>query len=219
MPASNPAPVGAPGAEDEPSAQHRTRDGHRHLVVPVTVTVLVIFGLTLLGIAAASQQVSPSQGSSAMVGPGATRSADPSSAGPVPAHPSGHAHGGRPGSVAPEPAEEAVVDSPPMTQAAPAEDMSGHDHGDLSVSVLVDEHRYHVAGPVRPNQRVTVYNGSDSAATITALDGSFDVDVPPRAFITFAAPAQAGDYHFVSQQDGGAVDGFADVLLVRAGAP
>lgn len=110
---------------------------------------------------------------------------------------------------------EADVSAP--TTQAPAEDMSGHDHGDLSVSVLVDEDRFHVASTVRPGQSVTVYNTSDSAATITALDGSFDADVPRRTFITFVAPAEAGDYEFVSRAEGSAVDGFADTLLVRAG--
>lgn len=102
------------------------------------------------------------------------------------------------------------------TAPSPAEDMSGHDHGDLSVSVLVDEERFHVAGTVRPGQRVTVYNGSDSAATITALDGGFDVEVAARTFITFEAPAEVGGHDFVSRPEGTMVDGFADTLLVRA---
>ncbi len=97
-----------------------------------------------------------------------------------------------------------------------AEDMSGHDHGDLSVSVLVDAERFHVAAPVRPGQPVTVYNSSDEAATITALDDAFDVQVPARTFITFEAPATAGEHPFVSRADGADVDGFADVLQVRA---
>ncbi|WP_298888744.1 CopD family protein [uncultured Serinicoccus sp.] len=97
------------------------------------------------------------------------------------------------------------------------EDMSGHDHGDLSVTVLVDDERFHVTAAVRPGQRVTVYNSSDAAATLTA-DGSgtaFDVDVPARTFVTFEAPDQEGDYAFVSRPDGADVDGFADTLLVR----
>lgn len=97
-----------------------------------------------------------------------------------------------------------------------AEDMSGHDHGDLSVSVLVDAERFHVAAPVRPGQPVTVYNSSDEPATITALDGAFDVQVPARTFITFEAPGTAGEHPFVSRADGEDVDGFADVLRVRA---
>ncbi|KUG52812.1 hypothetical protein AVL62_14665 [Serinicoccus chungangensis] len=101
------------------------------------------------------------------------------------------------------------------------EDMSGHDHGDLSVTVLVDDERFHVTATVRPGQRVTVYNSSDAAATLTA-DGpaggvsAFDVDVPARTFVTFEAPDQEGDYAFVSRPGGAEVDGFADTLLVRA---
>ncbi|WP_380169536.1 copper resistance D family protein [Jannaschia sp. R86511] len=110
-------------------------------------------------------------------------------------------------------AQESDAAAPPAP--APVEDMSGHDHGDLSVSVLVDAERFHVAEPVRPSQPVTVYNSSDAAATITALDGSFDVDVPARTFITFPAPAGPGDHPFVSRVAGEDVPGFADVLRVR----
>jgi hypothetical protein len=116
----------------------------------------------------------------------------------------------------PMPAGEA--DRQPLTTLRPpvVEDMSGHDHGDLSVSILVDENRFHVSGTVRPGQSVTVYNSSDSAATITALDGSFDADAPARTFITFAAPTDEGGYEFVSRAKGSADTGFADILLVRA---
>lgn len=110
------------------------------------------------------------------------------------------------------------ADTPTSTTEGPVEDMSGHDHGDLSVSILVDEDRFHVAGTLRPEQPVTVYNISNSAATITALDGSFGVDVPARTFVTFPAPTEVGDYDFVSRSEGSPVDGFADTLLVR-GAP
>lgn len=95
--------------------------------------------------------------------------------------------------------------------------MTGHDHGQLSVSILVDEDRFHVAGTVRPGQPVTVYNSSDSVATVTALDGSFDVEVPARALITFSAPAEEGAHDFMSWSEGSPVNGFADSLLVRAG--
>jgi hypothetical protein len=95
--------------------------------------------------------------------------------------------------------------------------MSGHDHGELSVTVLIDAERFHVGAAVRPSQRVTVYNASDSPATVTAVDGSFDAEVPARAFITFEAPGQAGEYPFVSRVGGSEVDGYADVLRVRGG--
>lgn len=96
------------------------------------------------------------------------------------------------------------------------EDMSGHDHGDLSVSILIDAERFHVASTVRPGQAVTVYNSSDDAATITATDGAFDVEVSARTFITFTAPQDEGDYAFVSRPEGNPAAGFSDTLLVRS---
>lgn len=105
-------------------------------------------------------------------------------------------------------------------QDSPVEDMSGHDHGDLSVAVLIDGERFHVASTVRPGQPVTVYNSSDDAATITSPDAeggtTFDVEVPARTFVTFPAPEAEGDYDFVSSPGGAVVDGFADTLPVRA---
>ena len=89
--------------------------------------------------------------------------------------------------------------------------MAGHDHGELSVAVLIDETRFHVAGPVDAGSRVTVHNASDTEVTITAADGSFDVVVPPHALITFAAPEAPGSYPFASRHS----PSFADVLEVR----
>ncbi|ANS79153.1 Copper resistance protein CopD [Serinicoccus hydrothermalis] len=109
--------------------------------------------------------------------------------------------------------EDRPAAEPPTADSSAAE-MIGHDHGELSVSILIDDERFHVPGTVRPGQAVTVYNSSDTAATITSPD--FDVDVPPRTFITFPAPSAEGDYGFVSQAEGQAVDGFADTLRVRA---
>lgn len=116
---------------------------------------------------------------------------------------------------APPAAADPVVDVPdrsaPAGDAPAVEDMSGHDHGDLSVTVLVDDERFHVAGPVRPGQRVTVYNGSTTEVTLTAADASFDAMVPARTFITFEAPRTPGAYRFASSHD----QGFADTLTVR----
>lgn len=119
------------------------------------------------------------------------------------------------------------ADEPDAGDEPLVEDMSGHDHGDLSVAILIDDERFHVAATVRPGQVVTVYNSSDDAATITALgaddaageargDADFDVEVPARTFITFSAPEAEGDYAFVSSPDAEPVDGFADTLVVRA---
>ena len=110
-----------------------------------------------------------------------------------------------------DPADPAPVDPAP----AVAEDMSGHDHGDLSVSVLVDEGRFHVSGTVRPGQRVTVYNSGPEQVSLTATDGSFDAVAGPRSFITFEAPAGPGDYLFASTLAGRG----EDILLVRSHTP
>jgi putative copper resistance protein D len=103
-----------------------------------------------------------------------------------------------PGTAAPEPG------------AAAAEDMSGHDHGDLSVTVLVDGTRFHVSSAVAPGSRVTVHNGSATEVTLTADDGSFDVVVPGRTLTTFLAPSEPGSYPFTSRHS----TGFADVLVI-----
>lgn len=94
--------------------------------------------------------------------------------------------------------------------APPTDPMAGHDHGDLSVGVLVDEERFHVAGPVAAGSRVTVFNGSGEQVTLTAADGSFDVVLPAGALSTFLAPQQPGEHPFRS----GHSAAFADVLVV-----
>jgi putative copper export protein len=107
------------------------------------------------------------------------------------------APGGQPASV--EPVPPAV------------EDMSGHDHGDLSVTVLIDGTRFHVSAAVAAGARVTVHNATTTEVTITADDGSFDVVVPGRSLMTFAAPGEPGSYPFSSRHS----EAFADVLVVR----
>jgi putative copper resistance protein D len=89
--------------------------------------------------------------------------------------------------------------------------MAGHDHGELSVAVLIDATRFHVSGPVDASAAVTVHNSTDTEVTITAADGSFDVVVPPHALMTFPAPDAAGSYPFASRHS----SSFADVLEVR----
>ena len=108
--------------------------------------------------------------------------------------------------AAPSPAGQAAAG------AEPAHDpMAGHDHGELSVAVLIDAERFHVAVPVAAGSRVTVHNSTTEEVTITATDGSFDVVVPGRSLITFEAPAQPGSYPFTSRHSGT----FADVLVVH----
>ncbi len=89
--------------------------------------------------------------------------------------------------------------------------MSGHDHGELSVGVFIDDSRFHVSEPVSAGQRVTVYNESNTIRTITATDGSFDVRVPGQTFITFTAPSNPGSYPFTSRHS----PAFGDILVVR----
>jgi hypothetical protein len=89
--------------------------------------------------------------------------------------------------------------------------MAGHDHGELSVGVLIDGTRFHVPRPVDAGSVVTVFNSSDDEASITADDGSFDVDVPGHALVTFPAPGRAGSYAFGSRTD----SSYRDVLVVR----
>ncbi|SFO75602.1 putative copper resistance protein D [Geodermatophilus dictyosporus] len=99
----------------------------------------------------------------------------------------------------------------PAPTAAP-DPMAGHDHGELSVGVLVDGERFHVPRPVAPGSRVTVFNSSDTEVTLTADDGGFDVVVPGHALLTFPAPGAPGEYGFTSRHD----PGFRDVLVVAA---
>jgi putative copper export protein len=100
---------------------------------------------------------------------------------------------------------------PAAEPSEPATDaMAGHDHGKLSVTVLIDETRFHVAGTVEPGARVTVHNSASTAVTVTADDGSFDVVVPGRTLTTFLAPDEPGEYGFSSRHS----PSFADVLVV-----
>jgi putative copper export protein len=111
------------------------------------------------------------------------------------------------GTAAPGPAPD------PAPEPAPAQDMAGHDHGTLSVGVLVDDERFHVPAGFTVGQTVTVYNQSTVEVTITAADGAFDVVVPGRTFATFTAPGPPGSYAFSSRHS----RQFTDVLEVRAG--
>ena len=117
-----------------------------------------------------------------------------------------------PASASAPAAAPSPVPTAPSEPAAPAADpMAGHDHGELSVGVLVDDTRFHVPSPVDAGSLVTVFNSSDADATITADDGSFDVEVPGHALITFPAPDEPGSYDFGSRTD----PAFRDVLLVE----
>jgi putative copper resistance protein D len=117
--------------------------------------------------------------------------------------------------AAPAAAPAVGPDAPPSPAAdapLPSQDMSGHDHGELSVGVLVDDTRFHVSAPVTTGQSVTVYNTSTTDVTITAADGTFDTLVRGQTFVTFPAPDRPGSYRFSSRHSAA----FADVLVVRA---
>jgi Copper resistance protein D len=124
----------------------------------------------------------------------------------------------------------ALAASPPPADAAPAgssaatapagtapatggaaDPMAGHDHGELSVGVLVDDERFHVPGPVAAGSRVTVFNSGSETVTLTADDGSFDLVVPSGSLTTFKAPDQPGEHPFTSSHS----EAFADVLVVQ----
>lgn len=114
------------------------------------------------------------------------------------------------------PTASSVEDAAPPAAAAsssgPASDpMAGHDHGKLSVTVLIDATRFHVGAPVEAGRRVTVHNETTTEVTITAEDGSFDLVVPGGALTTFVAPEEAGEYAFVSRHSAS----YADVLVVE----
>jgi putative copper export protein len=120
--------------------------------------------------------------------------------------------------ASPPPADAAAAGPGPAPAAttgpaagAAADPMAGHDHGELSVGVLVDDERFHVAGPVAAGSRVTVFNSGDATVTLTAEDGSFDLVVPAGSLTTFEAPGQPGEHRFTS----GHSASFADVLVVE----
>ncbi|MCZ2828960.1 CopD family protein [Modestobacter sp. VKM Ac-2986] len=116
-----------------------------------------------------------------------------------------------PAAAADGPASTVATPTAGAPAAPPADPMAGHDHGPLTVGVLVDDTRFHVAHPVAPGSRVTVFNGSDQEETLTAGDGSFDLTVPAGSLTTFPAPDQPGRYAFTSRHS----PAYADVLTVE----
>jgi putative copper export protein len=111
----------------------------------------------------------------------------------------------------PGPAAPATQQAQPAASGTGPEDMTGHDHGQLSVTVLVDETRFSVSSPVAAGSRVTVHNPTSTEVTITAADGTFDVVVPGRTLTSFVAPDQPGPHPFASRHS----PAFTGVLVVR----
>jgi putative copper export protein len=128
------------------------------------------------------------------------------SASPPPSPPAAAAGPGEPRTGATSPGAQGE----PAPDPAASRDMEGHDHGTLSVGVLVDAERFHVSAAVPVDSTVTVYNSSTVEVTITAAGGAFDVVVPGRTFATFPAPGTPGDYPFSSRHS----PRFTDVLEV-----
>ncbi|MFK5584742.1 copper resistance D family protein [Serinicoccus sp. LYQ131] len=198
---------------------------HRRSTLPALAAgrawTFVRLGVVEVALMAATITVSVALGASAAPTPPTTGSSTSAEAVPQGSGPEdAPGQGAAPEGVEVAPTEDDDPGGAGSEQDAPVEDMSGHDHGDLSVAVLIDGERFHVASTVRPGQPVTVYNSSDDAATITSPDAeggtAFDVEVPARTFITFPAPEAEGDYDFVSSPGGAVADGFADTLPVRA---
>ncbi|MGY1800063.1 CopD family protein [Blastococcus sp. SYSU D00868] len=117
-----------------------------------------------------------------------------------------------PGGAAAEGAAGAAT--PPAAAGAEAQGGStpppGHDHGDLSVPVLVDPTGVTVTGSVAPGAVVTVHNPTDADVTLTADDGSFDARIPAGSLTSFRAPDRPGSYPFTSRH----APGSSGVLVV-----
>ncbi|MGY1826011.1 copper resistance D family protein [Blastococcus sp. SYSU DS0541] len=112
--------------------------------------------------------------------------------------------------ASPPPAGATHTAASATAPAGSADPMAGHDHGELSVGVLVDDERFHVAGPVAPGSRVSVFNAGAAEVTLTAADGSFDVVVPGGTLTTFLAPTEPGAHPFASRHSAE----LTDVLVV-----
>ena len=110
-------------------------------------------------------------------------------------------------------ASEAQATGSEQTTSAPEEShtgVPGHDHGDLTVTVHVDATGFHVGGQVAAGSMVTVYNETKTDVTITASDGSFDVEAPGLSLFAFEAPDEPGTYPFSSRHS----PSFTGVLVV-----
>ncbi|MGY1773248.1 CopD family protein [Blastococcus sp. SYSU D00813] len=108
------------------------------------------------------------------------------------------------------PAAGAAAEGGPAPATEEFTPPAGHDHGDLSVPVLVDPTGFTVTEPVAPGAVVTVHNPTDADVTVTADDGSFDARIPAGSLTSFRAPATPGSYPFTSRH----ATGFTGVLVV-----
>ncbi|MGY1813557.1 CopD family protein [Blastococcus sp. SYSU D00820] len=103
-----------------------------------------------------------------------------------------------------------AVDGGPAAAGPGTSPPPGHDHGDLSVPVLVDPAGFTVTAAVTPGAVVVVHNPTGTEVTVTAVDGAFDAVVPAGSLTTFRAPEEPGSYPFASRHS----PRFTGVLVV-----
>lgn len=143
----------------------------RRLVTAAVLGAAVVGALTACGTSTVSSPTLRNPAS-------ATAAAAPASSSPVPA----------------------PTSTPTGTGSMGETGMSHMDHGQLSVTIMISDSSYAVAGPVSPGQYVSVVNHDPETHTITAtVLGAFDVAVPHGQLVTFPAPTRAGDYAFSSR--------------------
>lgn len=112
------------------------------------------------------------------------------------------------------PMEEMSPDDMEMSEPAPDDDMEtseapGAGGGDGAMTsepeeeaaagevvITITEFEYTVPDTIEPGVEVTVTNEDPVGHTVTADDGTFDVDVPAGETVTFTAPEEAGEYSF-----------------------
>lgn len=89
-----------------------------------------------------------------------------------------------------EPSETPVpTSSSERTAAPPGEPVE-------ETVVTISDFAFDVPESVPPGAEITVVNEDGSFHTVTADDGTFDVDVPGGETVTFTAPADAGEFAF-----------------------
>lgn len=92
-----------------------------------------------------------------------------------------------PSQTEPAPTDAGPTDAAPgATDEAPAEE----------IVLTIADFAFDVPVTVPPGAEVTVVNEDTSFHTVTAADGSFDVDAPGGQTVTFTAPEEPGEYAF-----------------------
>ena len=101
------------------------------------------------------------------------------------------------------PAPETTAAAPATSAAAPATSAAGGADttaaggaAEGGAGIVITDFTFAVAGPVAAGSTVTVQNDDTEAHTVTADDGSFNVEIAGGGTAEFTAPA-AGSYAFV----------------------